>query len=160
VKGAGPIAVGVTPAPELESRPRLFGALEAALPVRFEAREPNAFAGLDALLVLGGGDSTPVAPPVGLPTLTLALAEASEPDEALDNVCAAEEGLDSRLHGAALPDQRLGPALRQIAGGLGDTDNLGADGATILASCEGVPTWTCNGESEAALLIPAELGPQ
>src|ERR1017187_8348037 len=44
--------VGVTPALALDHRMRLLGALEQALPVRFEARESTSFAGLDALLIV------------------------------------------------------------------------------------------------------------
>ncbi|HMC50176.1 MAG TPA: hypothetical protein VKH20_05985, partial [Solirubrobacterales bacterium] len=156
---AGPIAVGVTPTQQLESRPRLFAALEAALPVRFEAREPDTFEGLDSLLVLGGGDSAPAAAPTSLPSLTLALPESVNAGEPRANVCASIEGLDTRLHGATLPDQRLGPALRQI-GGLDHAGNLGADGTTVLATCNGVPTWSRSGVHESALMIPAELGPR
>jgi hypothetical protein len=149
---AGPIAVGVTPAKQLESRPRLFAALEAALPVRFEGRAADAFAGLDALLVLGDGDSAPVDSPADLPSLTLRFPEPPDPGKALDNVCTAEEGLDPRLHGAALPDERLAATLQQTGA------NLGHEGATVLAACDGAPTWTRSGESERAFLVPAELG--
>jgi hypothetical protein len=150
MSGAGPIAVGVTPAHQLDSRPRLFAALEAALPVRFEARTADALDGLDALLALGDVDPAPA----GVPSLTLTIPEPPDPGKALENVCTAAEGLDSRLHGAALPDQRLGAALRQVEDGLGD------EGAKGLAACDGVPTWTRSGEHESALLIPAELGPR
>jgi hypothetical protein len=150
MSGAGPIAVGVTPAEQLQSRPRLFAALEAALPVRFEARTADALGGLDALLVLGDG----YASPAGLPSLTLAIPEAPDAGKPLDNLFAAEEGLDSRLRDAALPDKRIGTTLHQAGA------NLGTEGATVLAACEGVPTWTRRDSNEAALLIPAELGPQ
>ena len=150
MSGAGPIAVGVTPAEQLESRPRLFSALEAALPLRFEGRAADALDGLDALLVLGDVD----APPADLPSLTLALPEPGDPGKPLDNICTAAEGLDSRLRGAVLPDERIGAEARQAE------VNLVADGATVLANCDGVPTWARrDDDSEAALLIPAELGP-
>ncbi len=150
MSGAGPIAVGVTPAEQLESRPRLFAALEAALPVRFEPRPPDVFGGLDCLLVLGEG----AAAPAGLPSLNLASPEPRDPGKALDNVCSTDGGLDSRLRGAALPDERLGTAPQQTGSKLGD------EGATVLAACDGSPTWTRRGASESALLIPAELGPR
>lgn len=148
MSGADPIAVGVTPAEQLESRPRLFAALEAALPVRFEGRPPDVFGGLDCLLVFGEG----AAAPAGLPSLNLASPEPRDPGKALDNVCTADGGLDSRLRGASLPDQRLGSAIQQAGGKLGD------EGATVLAACDGAPTWTRRDERERALLIPAELG--
>jgi len=150
MSGAGPIAVGVTPTEQLKSRPRLFAALEAALPVRFEARAPGAVDGLDALLVLGAGDS----PPTRLPSLTLTIPEPPNPGSTLDHVYATEAGLDSRLHGAALPDERLGAALRQAEAEPSD------GGATVLATCDGVPTWTRGAVGESALLIPAELRPR
>ncbi len=154
MSAAGPIAVGVTPAQQLESRPRLFAALEAALPVRFEAQTAAAFGGLDALLVLGGGNPAPMATPAGLPSLTLALPEPQSPGEVLDNVYTAEDVLDSRLHGVTLPDAWIGGAPPQAEA------SLSADGATVLASCDGTPTWISSGAREAALLIPAELGPR
>ena len=36
--------------------------------------------------------------------------------------------------------------------------NLGPKVRRSLAACDGAPTWTRSGESESALLIPAELG--
>jgi hypothetical protein len=153
MSGAGPIAVGVTPAEQLESRPRLFAALEAALPVRFEARAADAFDALDSLLVLGDGGSPPPATPAGLPSLTLASPEQREQGEALDNVHTAHEALDPRLRDSSLPDRWLGAALGQ--------DLPAGEDSVILASCDGAPTWTRSGpNSEWALLIPAELGPR
>lgn len=153
MRSAGPIAVGVTPAQQLESRPRLFAALEAALPVRFEGRPPDVFGGLDSLLVLGSGNSAPVAAPAGLPSLTLTSPERRDPSGARVSLY-AKDGIDPRLHGAALPDEWIGSTLGQAG------TNLGFEGATALASCGNVPTWTRRGENEAALLIPAELGPR
>jgi hypothetical protein len=151
MSGAGPIAVGVTPAQQLESRPRLFAALEAAMPVRFEGRRTDALGDLDALLVLG---STAGTAPGGLPTLELAVLESGEPGRPRDNVHAELELLDGRLRGSNLPDDRLEAALSQ------SSVRLGGANAVILATCDGVPTWTRSGERESALLIPAELGPR
>ncbi len=151
MSGAGPIAVGVTPAQQLESRPRLFAALEAAMPVRFEGRKTDALAELDALLILGG---TTGATPGGLPTLELAVLEPGDPGRPRDNVHAELELLDGRLRGSKLPDDRLEAALSHRSVSLGGAD------AVILASCDGVPTWTRSGKRESALLIPAELGPR
>lgn len=155
MSGADPIAVGVSPATELESRSRLFAALEAALPVRFEGRAVGAADGLDALLVLGSGHTTPPAAPDGLPSLSLLLPEPDAPGEALGNAHATVEEIDSRLHGATLPDRRLGAALGP--GAIAIT----AEGSAVLASCDGVPTWVRSGTgNETALLVPAELGPR
>jgi len=151
MSGAGPIVVGVTPAAQLESRPRLFAALEVALPVRFEGREASALDGLDALLVLGEVDAPP---PTGLPSLVLMTPEPPGTAKVLENACSTAEGLDSRLRGAVLPDERLGAGLQQ--GGV----QLAAEGAAVLATCDGLPTWVQSGASETALLIPAELGPR
>lgn len=154
MSGAGPIAVGVTPAAQLESRPRLFAALEAALPVSFEPRAADAFDGLDALLALGEGDAVPASAPTGLPSLTLCRPEPVDPGEALANVHDVAAEIDPRLRGSALPDTRLDRALAQ-----GTT--LAVHGAAVLADCQGSPTWTRSGPGrETALLIPAELGPR
>jgi hypothetical protein len=149
MSGAGPVVVGVTPAQQLESHPRLFAALEAALPVRFEPRPPDVFGGLDSVLVLGGGNTVPA----GLPSLTLTSPEPRDPGGALDGIYAEEE-VDPRLRGATLPDEWIGPALPQAR------VSLGPQGAKVLAICDGTPTWIRRGESETALLIPTELGPR
>ncbi|MDX6608882.1 MAG: hypothetical protein QOF85_807 [Solirubrobacterales bacterium] len=154
MSGAGPIAVGVTPAQQLESRPRLFAALEAALPVRFEGRPADALRDLDALLILGDAGGVPTTAPADLPTLALAVPEPDGPGESRHNVHADLELLDRRLRAASLPDERLEEAL-----GL-STRDLDGEGAAVLASCDGAPTWTRNGASESALLIPVELGPR
>lgn len=154
MSGAGPIAVGVTPAQQLESRPRLFAALEAALPVRFEAREAGAHRGLDALLVLGDEGGPAVTLPADLPTLTLAVPEPPAPGKARDNSHADLEALDPRLRGATLPDERIEVALGQAEA------EITAEGAKVVASCGGTPTWARRGANETALLIPAELAPR
>jgi hypothetical protein len=48
-----PRRVGILPAHEHRARPRLWRALEAAYPVRFEGREPGALRELDALIAVG-----------------------------------------------------------------------------------------------------------
>lgn len=153
MSGAGPIAVGVTPAEQLESRPRLFAALEAALPVRFEGRAVDSLRGLDALLRLDETGTAPAVAPAGLPSLALAVPEPDDPGRARENVHTELEALDPRLRGASLPDRRLGAALEQSAV-LPDSED-----GEILAHCDGVPTWARSGDAESALLIPAELGP-
>jgi hypothetical protein len=153
MSGAGPVVVGVTPAQQLESRPRLFAALEDALPVRFEARPPDVFGGLDSLLVLGGGESAAVAAPAELPSLTLTSPEPQASGKTLDSAYA--DGIDPRLCGATLPDEWIGEELGQAGA------SLDSEGTTVLAVCEGIPIWTRSGpDTETALLIPAELGPR
>jgi hypothetical protein len=148
VSEAGPVAVGVAPAEQLQRRPLLFAALEAALPVRFEGRAAGELRGLDALLVLAA-DVEP--PPPGMPSLSLAVAESGGESETIPNVLADTAELDQRLRGASLPDDRLGAALGK-AGEIGASEN-----ATVLAASSGTPTWIGEGAAEQALLIPAEL---
>jgi len=146
---ADPIAVGVTPAEELARRPRLFTALEAALPARFEGRRPGELGSLDALVALGAE-----APPVttgGLPSLTLAEPEPPTPTGMRVNALAEISELDAPLRGASLPDERLGAALSVSA-------TPGKGSAAVLAASDGVPTWTRDGSSWWALFVPAELG--
>jgi hypothetical protein len=45
--------VGVVPPLERRRRARLFDALEAAYPIRFEARDPESLRGIDGLVVFG-----------------------------------------------------------------------------------------------------------
>jgi hypothetical protein len=150
VSTAGPLVVGVTPAGQLQRRPLLFAALEAALPVRFEGRAPGELSELDALLALGVNAE---APP-GLPSLSLAVAEPEAEGEPAASTLAGAPQLDRRLRGASLPDGRLGAAL-------GGTAAIGAsESATVLATCFGMPTWARDRDGERALLVPAELGPR
>lgn len=149
----GPIAVGVTPAEQLQRRPLLFAALEAALPVRFEARASTELSGLDALLVLGSATGSPT--PTGLPSLSLAVPEPRAASEVASNLLADTVLLDERLRGANLPDNRLG-ALAEDA-----IDLAGEENATVFAvTSSGKPTWIRAGDAERALLIPAELEPR
>lgn len=152
MSATGPIAVGISPAEQLRRRPRLFAALEAALPVRFEGRAPDELGGLDALLALGPAEGSPI--PARLPSLSLMVAEARAEGKPVLNVLADTALLDQRLRDTSLPDNRLGAALGE-AGGIA----VGAN-ATVLAAGSGLPTWTRDGEAEQALLIPAELAPR
>jgi hypothetical protein len=152
VSDAGPIVVGVTPADQLRRRPLLFAALEAALPVRFEARGPGELRGLDALLVMGQDSGSSVPP--GLPSLSLAVAEPGAEGEAVSSTLTETAQLDRRLRGAKLPDDRLGAAL-------GEAAELATGGsAAVLATCCGAPSWVREHDRERALLIPAELEPR
>lgn len=144
------IAVGVFPARELELRPRLFAALEGALAVRFEGRQPGELRGLEAAIEIGGADTAGGA---GVPALALIAAEPAAEGELVAQDLGTAAELDPRLRGATLPDLHLGPALRS-----GATLEIG--GASVLASCAGEPTWVRAGRLEQALIAPSELGPE
>lgn len=143
-----PKRIGVTPARELARRPRLFNALEDALPVRFEGRDPGAVRDLDALVMIG---VTPGDEPTGLPVY---IAEAEEPAPApAPRACVRmldEPALDPRLRGARLHD----PA----AAGAGPAGK----GDVVLAESDDGPLWTHasrdGGIVERVSLAPRELG--
>jgi hypothetical protein len=148
--------VAVFPRAELERRKLLFGALEAAFPVRFDGRTvESGFGDADAVIELGGAKRASEANEAGLPSLALLLPEPAagnrtEAEQKLAAVAAAGE-LDERLRGATLPDERLGAAPP-------DTASLTeAAAATVLAEAAGRPTWVKAGPFETALLIPEEL---
>jgi hypothetical protein len=153
VSQAGPLAVGVAPAEQLQRRSLLFAALEAALPVRFEGRSPSELHGLDALLALGTNAAAQPDMP-DMPSLSLAIAEPESDCEPVPHTLAGAAELDRRLRGASLPDDRLGAALGEAA------EIAVSENATVLASCSGMPTWIRDRDGERALLIPAELGPR
>jgi hypothetical protein len=140
--------VGIHPPAELESRPALFAALSAAFPtVRFEARQGGAWAGLDALIELGGDTEARAAAAAGTRALA-ALQGEGESAKALGVTLADNAGLDRRLRGQALNDRHLGsPAT------------LTSDGATqILAgTASGDPVWTRHERLDIAAIGPDEL---
>jgi hypothetical protein len=148
---AAPIAIGVFPADELDQRPLLFAALEAAFPVRFEGRRAGGLRELDAALVIGasgiGGEAA-------IPLLALLVEEPPAGAEPVAQDLSTAPELDPRLHGTTLPDLHLGTALRATSALPTD------DGTLVLASCAGQPTWTRSDRFEQALLAPAELGPE
>jgi hypothetical protein len=143
------IAVGVFPAAELERRKALFAALELVFPVRFDGRQLGELRDLDAALELGGGDGT--AKSSGLPVLALLTPEPAKAGSSAAQVLANLPELDRRLRGAVLPDRRLGGSL-DFSTSLGSTE-----GAVVLASYAGAPTWVRTGKTEKALLAPSEL---
>ncbi len=150
--GSPAVTVGVFPAAERDGRRTLLEALEAAFPVRFVGRGPAEFRDLGGVLDFGDGDQAATAASVGIAALSLL---ATEPDEdgamAVQALVESAE-LDRRLHGATLPDSRLGAALR-AGGGL-----VPPAGTTVLASHGGEPTWVRAGALRTALLSPRELG--
>jgi hypothetical protein len=149
------------PAHERAARRRLFDALEAALGVRFEGREPEDVAELDAAVVLPGAARLAEALPASLPRL-VALAEeeapirsspdAPTPRPAGPRVELAGSGpLDARLRGARLHDAGLLP-----------TDALVPEpGEAVVGSRDADPVWVATGRKvtqvERVALAPAEL---
>ena len=137
--------VGVCPPAERERRERLFGALEQALPVRFEGREPDRLRGRLAgvisfedvdpevlthqpCFVVGGSSCGAIAGVVDL---------------------SASQSLDTRLRGRTLVDSR--------AAGL---EGLRVDGDTVRASCQGKALWISRGTVQRVALAPEELLPE
>jgi hypothetical protein len=145
----GPIAVGVFPARELDLRRGLFAALEAAFPVRFEGRKAGEQRDLDAAIEICRAG---ISGATGMPVLSMLVAEPGAGGKPATQILETTAELDPRLHGAALPDARLGAAIRS-----GAKIEL-AGGAAVLASCLEEPTWTRRDRLETALIAPAELG--
>lgn len=155
MSSVGPLLIGVAPAQALAQRPRLFAALEAALPVCFAGRAAGELNGLDALLAFGEAAEPPSAEAVAnLPTLTLCAPEPVKGGSPEPLSLSTSSHLDQRLHGATLPDLHLADAL---AGEAGISVEPGGE---ALASAGGKPFWTRSGDLQRALLIPAELGPR
>ncbi len=150
-----PVLVGVVPAEALAQRPRLFAALEAALPVSFAGRAAGELNGLDALLAFGWAAEPPGAGAAAdLPTLRLRTPEPAKGGAPESLSLSTSSYLDQRLRGAMLPDAHLADALA------GETRISVKPGDEVLASAGGRPVWARTGCMERALLAPAELGPR
>lgn len=128
--------VAVIPAGERSRRARLFDALERALDVRLEGRDPGALDGVRAAVVLGGGE-----PPAGLPTLRFAPGDGTVPG-ALE--LAPSDRLARPLRGAMIAEHSPSAVL-------------GHAGGEVLATRDGRPVWTASGEAETAAAAPHEL---
>ncbi len=122
--------IGVFPASAANERARLFRALEAIFPVRFEGREPGQRTGLDAAMVLPGAvDPSGERPDV--PTL-IAFDDEDAHAQTRKRVDLSETAsLDTRLRGHRVTEHTLG-RLPQIPS---------ERGVEVLASCEGVPVF-------------------
>jgi hypothetical protein len=134
--------VAVCPPEERERRARLFGALEEALPVRFQGRKPGELrGGLDAVILFEELDRT-------LPTDRRSFVSRRPSHSGLPGSVdlGTSQLLDARLRGRSLVDGR--------AGGL---EGLRADGAAVLASCGREALWTRAGAIEHVALAPEEL---
>jgi len=155
VSAASPLLVGVAPAQALAQRPRLFAALEAALPVSFAGRAADELDGIDALIAVGEAAEPPSAGfSADLPVLSLCVPEPPNGGSPVSLSVATSPLLDRRLRGAMLPDVHLAAAL---------TVEMGISveaGGEALATAGGQPVWTRAGPLQRSLLIPAELGPR
>jgi hypothetical protein len=138
--------VGVIPPAAFHSRRRLWGALEEAFPVEFQARQPEQLTGLDAAICQG-----PQLPPeTGLPTLR---ADGHESRVESATIRLTEDaGLASCLRAQRLTDDR--------ALALAPVEPSAAE--TVLAERDGKALWVFEdqrGQHRSAAL-PQELGPQ
>ena len=120
----------VRPVAALAARPRLFAALEAAFPVRFQA-EPTADGAVAGVLAVGHADlpSSAGLAAVGLPTLAV-YGEAVATGEREELRLASAPGVDRRLRGVALGDRLAAPPLEP------------APGDEVLAQADSGPAWT------------------
>ena len=139
--------MGVVPAGEKLRRERLFGALEAAFPVRFEGREPGALGDLDAVIVFGeagsGADARPRLVLGGPPTAGgRSPARISFADSPL---------LDRRLRGQAVHESAAA-AVAPLS--------LARD-AVVVAERHGEPVWAVHRDAgrrvDFAAAAPGEL---
>jgi hypothetical protein len=145
----------VVPARALAQRPRLFAALEAALPVSFCGRAPGELGDLDALLAFGEAAELRTTGSGGeLPVLTLCAPEPAKGGSPVPLSLSASPHLDQCLCGAMLPDVHLADALRAGAGIAVEP------GDEVLATASDQPVWARAGSQQKALLAPAELAPE
>ncbi len=153
---SGPTAdartIGVFPADALARHRALFGILEEAFPVRFEARRPSELRDLDAALEIGGSEEARAVAEAGIMALSMVAPEPGPgPRAGLLNL-SSSLALDSRLRGAALSDRHLGGGVPS-----GQAPDPPAHREAVLASFDGLPFWTRSGSFDQALLAPQEL---
>jgi hypothetical protein len=149
--------IGVMPARERSARRRLFDALEQTFPVRFEGRQPNDHAGLDAAFVLPEAANLVDALPVSLPRLVTLAEEGPTPPpppiRAPHNPTGAAvdlaegEPLDARLRRLRLHDAALDAVHSLPAGGSNE----------VLAASGDQPVWVTSERADSVALAPAEL---
>jgi hypothetical protein len=142
-----PLLVGIFPDREHDRRARLWAALEAAYPVRFQGRRAGEWRDLDGIVALAPLESLP---PVEIPCLSAMGDEAGGGSPR--TVTLAREGLLARpLHGARLSDTHA-TALQAEAL---------SEGETVLARLDGAPAWVALRSDLAprhrVACVPAEL---
>jgi hypothetical protein len=150
--------VGVTPALALDHRMRLLGALEQALPVRFEARESTNFAGLDAVLIVRqfDGESWPDEPN-GLADACPRLVVCSQAGHSAQRSTVVEFARDvcvaRPLRGRKLTEE-YGPA---------PSAPNPTEGDAVLAATDEKAVWWCQADAvwtHFSAFAPEELGEQ
>jgi hypothetical protein len=122
------IRVAVTPAAALSDRPRLFGALAAALPVSFTPWSESA--AFEALVALTPDPATWLPPPgSSLRTPTFVVGDGVEREQAPEEVRIGDsQAVDRRLRDIVLHDRPVGSVA-------GDPDQ-------VLAASRSGPIWT------------------
>lgn len=127
---SAPLRVGIIPAEEHARRPRLWSALQAAYPVRFEGRARGALRELDAVLMFGEDEDHPEG---GLPCLLLNEEEAAQANSAPRALALASDSVLARpLHEARLSEAHSGALDRWAA----------PEHELVLARLDEVPAWT------------------
>lgn len=140
--------IGVAPPEHWHGRRRLFDALEAAYPVRFEPRNPGDRLNLDAIVAIGREKAVAHGP--GIPVLTATGSERRQEQPAVVEV-ADEPSIHRALRGASLTDGWTAP--------LAPGDRGKPPGESLLASVGGLPAWMIDGTGGAIVsAIPDELG--
>src|SRR5450759_4934516 len=148
--------VGVTPALALDRRMRLLGALEQVFPVRFEARQPTNFAGLDAVLIVRQLDAETWPDETnGLADACPRLVVCSQAGQSAHGSTVVEFTRDARvarpLRGRKLTEE-CGPALAA-------PHPPGSD--AVLATADGKAVWWCQEDAvwtHFSAFAPEELG--
>jgi|HubBroStandDraft_6_1064221.scaffolds.fasta_scaffold00749_4 hypothetical protein len=144
--------VGVVPPLERRRRARLFDALEAAYPIRFEARDPESLRGIDGLVVFGALGPATTVEAHGVPRLVYTGAE--NPGEALGVELGQHAALARALHGARLSERHAA----------GFTAIAPRPEENVLGRVSGSPAWVLSVDggvpSHRVAVGPDELGPR
>lgn len=143
--------IAVHPAREFESRPRLFAALEQAIPIRFEALPIESWRGADAALLISPSPADLEAASRAGVRLYAALQGKAEHARSARVEFADAPTLDRRLRGQLLTDCSV-PTERAIES---------QDSDLIFASSSGIPLWVRRGDNitpvDLVALAPEEL---
>lgn len=144
--------VGVVPGLERGRRGRLFDALEAVYPIRFEARTPESLRGIDGLVVFGDPGAADTVEAHRVPRLVYAGPE--RPGGTLEVELGKHAALARALHGARLTERHAAGFTALIARG----------GENVMGRMAGFPAWvlTVDGgiRSHRVAVGPDELGPR